>query len=164
VMTGGVNEGRAEGETGAPVPVGRIVLLLAPVEEGATTDGTTGVATGSSTYVDEGATGVVDDAASTRALEGAGTTALEELAGAAAALEEAGLVLPPVAGAPEMVPKVRSWGVASVPLAMSSGPGKGYEFSLLWMEKPRPVPVFEYASGNLTPLGTRVPLPVTVSW
>jgi hypothetical protein len=34
----------------------------------------------------------------------------------------------------------------------------------VWMENPRPVPVFEYASGNLTPLGTRVPEPVTVIW
>ena len=124
-MTGGVKEGRAEGETGTPVPVGRMVLLLAPVGKGATIDGTTVVATGSSTYVDEAATGVVDDAASATALDGTGTATWEELAGAATTLEEAGFVLPPVTGAPEMVPKVRSWGVASVPLAMSSGPGKG---------------------------------------
>jgi hypothetical protein len=59
-----------------------------------------------------------------------GATATVELAGAAALEEEGFEAPPPVAGEPEILPKVRSWGVASVPEAMSSGPGIGYESRL----------------------------------
>jgi hypothetical protein len=78
------------------------------------------------------------------ALEEAGATTAVELAGAAALVDEAGLEAPPpTEGAPVIVPKVRSWGVALVPEAISSGPGMGYESRGAWIENPRPGPVLE---------------------
>jgi hypothetical protein len=100
VTTGGVKAGALE-MIGEAIGVGSAVLLLA---------------------------GVV--IAPATALEEAGAAAAVELAGAAALDEEGLEAPPPVAGEPEILPKVRSWGVASVPEAMSSGPGIGYESRL----------------------------------
>jgi hypothetical protein len=77
-MTGGVKVGALDGSTGAAV--GSVVLLPA------------GVVMAPATAVEE-----------------AGVAAAVELAGAAALEEEAGLEAPPpVAGEPEILPKVRS--------------------------------------------------------
>jgi hypothetical protein len=119
----------------------RVVLKLEVTAGGVKAEpvGLTGVAIGVGSAVLLAAGVVIAPAA---ALEEAGATTTVELAGAAA-LEEEGLEAPPpVAGEPEILPKVRSWGVASVPEAISSGPGMGYESRLAWMEKPRPGPVF----------------------
>lgn len=61
----------------------------------------------------------------TAAAEVAEAAAAVELAGAAALVDEGLEAPPPVEGEPVIVPKVRSWGVASVPEEMSSGPGMG---------------------------------------
>jgi hypothetical protein len=101
VMTGGVKAGAAEDLTGASVTIALVLLVTIGVEA-----------------TDEVAAPAItlDDA----------TTAKVELAGVAALVEEAGFKAPPpVAGDPEILPKVRSCGATSVPDAISSGPGIG---------------------------------------
>jgi hypothetical protein len=102
-----------------------------------------GVVIASAAVLEEADTTATGELAGATALEEEGATATVELAGAAALEEEVLEAPPPVEGEPEILPKVRSWGVASVPEAISSGPGMGYESRLAWMEKPRPGPVFE---------------------
>ena len=93
------------------------------VEIGATSDETgVGSAVGTAEVAagEETSAGVAEEgAASTAALVEDG--AAVEAAGVLEALLGAGAA----AGAPEMLPKSRSWGFASVPPAMRAGPGAG---------------------------------------
>jgi hypothetical protein len=118
VITGGVRAGAAEDLMGASVTVALAVLDMMGV---AAADEVTAPAIA----LDEG-TGARVELMGAAALLDEATMARVELAGAAALLDEAGLeASPPVAGDPEILPNVRSCGVASVPEAISSGPGMG---------------------------------------
>jgi hypothetical protein len=118
VITGGVNAGAADDLMGALV---RVALGLLDMIGMAAADEVTAPAIA----LDEATTARVELTGAAALLDEA-TIARVELAEAAALLDEAGLgTLPPVAGDPEILPKVRSCGVASVPEAMSSGPGMG---------------------------------------
>jgi hypothetical protein len=93
-ITGGVRAG-ALGWTGVTIGVGSAVVLPAGVVMAPTT-----------ALEEEGLTAMVELAGA--ALDDEGLTAIVELAGAAALDDEGLEAPPPVAGEPEILPKVRS--------------------------------------------------------